>query len=389
MKYLIDDKNRMGKYIFFLTLLYIVSRLNFIVIFGSYFNVYILVAILIFTIYLFNPIKITYYDLTVGFLLMWMIFIYFFRKIFNIPIFDENNINQFDLMINTIGNIFVYYFVGRSFGDFNLINYSKKYLKYLILIYAVTLFQFIYYSIGNFYVDYDAISQNMSAGWVSHLDFGATLILLCFLLISNLSRFFLLIFIPTSVYLFFILGGRSALIIYILTLYLIYVSHLSRNTPVIRVLLIAVPLLSVSWIFYMIFINDPSFIDRVYLFIQGFDYIYDQLLIGDPVKILSYGNNYGSYIHNILGSIQVFGFLMLAITLLLSFSVGFKLFSNKACESKDYTMFVKMLFIYSIISLTLTKFISEWIFWFSLGVAVSYISANFTVTRCVLKLTRF
>jgi hypothetical protein len=389
MKYFLENKNKIGKHIFFLILLYIVSRLNFIILFGSYFNIYILVAILIFVIYFSKAIRITYYDLTFGSLLAWMFFIYFYRKIFDVAVYDENNVNQFDLMINTIGNILVYYFIGRSFGDFGLINYSKKYLKYLILIYVVTLFQFLYYSFGNLYVDYDAISQKMSSGWVSHLDFGATLVLLCFLLIANLSRSALLIFIPTSVYLFFILGGRSALIIYMLTLYLIYVNFVVRNAVLIKAFLIGVPLSSVSWIFYMIFINDPSFVDRVYLFKQGFDYFYDQLLVGDPAKILSYGSNYGSYIHNILGAIQIFGVVMLIITLLLSFSIGIKLFFNNKHEYKDYAMFVRMLFVYSVISLILTKFISEWIFWFSLGLAVSYINTNYKINGFFLKITRF
>jgi hypothetical protein len=247
--------------------------------------------------------------------------------------------------------------------------------------------QFMYYSSGNYYVDYDAISQKMNGGWVSHLDFGATLVLLCFILISNLTMPLLLIFIPSSIYLFIILEGRSALIIYTITLYFVIVNNISRNKLSLKVFLIGIPLFSVSWIAYLIFINDTSFVDRIYLFVKGYDYIYQQLLIGDPVKILTYGNNYGSYMHNILGAIQIFGLLMFILTLLLSFSVSIRLFDNKKLEPHNYTIFVRMLFIYSTISLLLTKFISEWIFWFSLGVAVSYISANFNIKKWTFKFT--
>lgn len=368
---------------YFLFLLYIVSRLNFIVFFGSNFGIYIYAAVIISLIYILSSFEFNKFDILFYILFFWMIGIYLFRILTEVEVVDENNINQFDLTANTIGNIVIYYTVGRFFGKHNLFRYVTRQLRLLFFIFLISLLQFTYFSIGTLTVDYDAISQRMHGGWVSHLDFGATLILLSFIILSSLTGKTVLkfLFIIINIYLLFIAGGRSAFLVYFITLYLIWIDSLGKNAIALKILFISVPLSAISWVFYLIFLDDPSFVDRVNIFLMSFNFFGDQLFFGDPIKILSYGENYGSYIHNILGAVQLFGIPMLIGVIVLIGGVTTRLFSTKISQNSKYQIFIKLILIYSLVSLLLTKFISEWLLWFSLGVCVSYISSVYNFRR--------
>lgn len=360
----------------FLFFLFFFFRIDSILLFRNDFNIYYFLSFLIF-LFVFkarfnisNPIFIFIFIV-----FSWMLFVLVYDYFILEKIYDVKGKSQSFYRFNIFSNSIVFFVMGYVFFQLDVHFYFRKYRTSLFFLFFLTFSLFFMHFDGT-EISYISISNSISTGWVNHLYFGSSVVLLSAILLSLFSgwaRFSISIFV---FFLLFFLGGGSAFVISIISFFMIYLLFLCKENIIFLIFSFFLFLLILLPVLYSVFQADASFLDRIYLFLEGGVYLNEQIFIGKPELILQYSNSYGSYLHNFLSMIQFFGLLPLIIIFILYFVFFYKaLYLIKNYNDGVLFLFLFLLF-YSFLSFFLSKFIAEWSIWFSIGLCSALIMSE-------------
>ncbi|WP_180078969.1 hypothetical protein [Acinetobacter sp. YH12251] len=192
-----------------------------------------------------------------------------------------------------------------------------------------------------------------------------------------------------SVIILFILGGRSDLIIFFLT-FIVYwvisgklkISHFFVLLPV----FVFLPILAfyfglldgIEWGGFENLVKiteDESFVARLILMKHSFANLPEQILFGNPnlllldnVEIPALYNTIGANFHNILGFWQYYGFIVWLLCVVYIFYTITILPKYLNTPNLDFVnKFGILLFVFTTLSVVLTKSMTFYLFWMSLG----------------------
>lgn len=186
---MIKNYKNILQYIFLIIfIIYLISRISLILLVGSYYGIFYVAIVLMASFILISGLKINIINELFILLLIWMSVILIFNILIIDRVVDSLGRSQIDLMINVIGNIAVFFFSGYLFYYLNIYQYIVSYKSIFKIIYFSNFGIFLLF-LENWKVSYGLISERMMEGWVSHLDFGSTIILLSYLVISFYNGF--------------------------------------------------------------------------------------------------------------------------------------------------------------------------------------------------------
>ncbi len=367
---MIKNYKNILQYIFLIIfIIYLISRISLILLVGSYYGIFYVAIVLMASFILISGLKINIINELFILLLIWMSVILIFNILIIDRVVDSLGRSQIDLMINVIGNIAVFFFSGYLFYYLNIYQYIVSYKSIFKIIYFSNFGIFLLF-LENWKVSYGLISERMMEGWVSHLDFGSTIILLSYLVISFYNGFLRISMIAFASFFLYILDGRSALILFISSIVFLWVIKILRYKIKNILLFLILSGILLFLLMNILFMEDPSFLERIKIFSLGFDYIDEQLYFGNPSLILEYYEDYGGYFHNALSMIQFYGIIPFLLVILMCGIILSRLFLKlKSCDKSSELYFISHLFFYGISSLIFSKSVSESVAWFSIGMS--------------------
>ena len=187
-----------------------------------------------------------------------------------------------------------------------------------------------------------------------------------------------------GVYCLFLIGGRTALFTFIITLVLMNIrGNVVRN-------LISLALLGSVVFFGMRYMvgngiinpdsaqvreilflggvgDDQSYNARVTIFNESLQDLPQQFLVGNFSITVERFGHFGTYIHNLLSAWQFYGFFMLtAIVAALTYCV-LQMFKYSGRQRSPIIVFSSFVLIYVIISVIIGKYVGYTLMWFTLG----------------------
>lgn len=371
--------------------------------FGLRYTTNILILTFLFSIFLIVfYIKKTKYYVNVNFiftiaLLFYLIFILILQGIFYPVLYDSSGRSALEYVKSyTLGGL-LWLTIGYSLGLFKINVFDNKYIPFLIFSLLLLVLSFTD-KIG-FVVDYALLKTARSDDIdYSHLVIGHfVVILLLFSLALNKS--IKLIYSILALVILFIVGGRSDLLVFIATLF-IY-KYLFEKKDVLYIILAIIPFLILSLLFFNLsFLKETKFYFlisgeqdgslelREIIFRKTIENLYSQFLIGNPNKIITtdFGapelyNNVGAYAHNIFSAWQFYGFLFFLVIIFYIFITTREVLNisfRGRGEGLDVILkFFILLFIFSTISLLITKSIIYYPLWLSMGYWLNKIKFKF------------
>jgi len=187
-----------------------------------------------------------------------------------------------------------------------------------------------------------------------------------------------------GVFCLFLLGGRTALFVFIITVIFMNLrGNAVRNLIILTVMgtllflglryAVSSGLLDpnnpgVNDILFLGGVSeDKSFIGRVQLFQQSLQDLPQQFLVGNySITVERYGA-FGTYIHNLLSAWQFYGFfIFLAILLSLLYCVV-KMLGMRADRQSPIMVFSSFMLVYVFLSVVMSKYVGWTMLWFVLG----------------------
>jgi hypothetical protein len=270
------------------------------------------------------------------------------------------------------------------FGYFVKDTYLQKHNVVAVIITAFTFLIFFYAADFSYFINYSLYSDSADRlAKVSHLTTGTHLALLLFTLYALTKDKYKILILPAFLCILFLAGGRSALFFTIVTLILYELLWGSKRLFFLYSVFLAI--LSV-YILFMIEIVDNYFLQmllihgisedsstnsRLNQLAIGLRGLPEQLYFGNPSIIIRDLGSMGAYIHNFISAWQFYGVLVfIVITFLLIRIIKYlshAYFMKKQQNSNSFEEFKILIFVYTIISILLTKVIFFQLLWFSLG----------------------
>lgn len=231
-------------------------------------------------------------------------------------------------------------------------------------------------------LNYKSISDEKPSDLeISHLTIGSYAVVALLLPVAFSTRPYKFLAFAGGVLLFFCLGGRANLFVFILTCSVFYASRLGliKSTVLLSgsliVLTLALLLLKIDlndaqvqkMIFYDGFSEDQSEAARDLFFWGALDGLPRQALYGDPGYLIEKFYSLGAYSHNLLSAWQFFGvapFVLFAVSM---FFISRKIFAYRFQLRSSLDEFGILLFVFCLISIMFVKSINFFPFWMSLG----------------------
>lgn len=231
-------------------------------------------------------------------------------------------------------------------------------------------------------LDYKSISSEKAGDLeISHLTIGSYAVIASLMAIAFFNRPFKLIACVVGALLFFFLGGRANLFIFILTCGIFYLPKLGLTRSVI--VFFALALFSVALLFVFNFdLTDPQVQKMIFydgisqdqsevardIFFQGaLEGLSRQALYGDPAYLIEKFYSLGAYSHNLLSAWQFFGMVPFFIFSTSIVYVLRKIISHRSVLKNPMDEFGVLLFIFCVISVVFAKSINFNPFWMALG----------------------
>lgn len=236
---------------------------------------------------------------------------------------------------------------------------------------------------GGFIISYTTLGEGRGDGMeLNHLILGESVIFLLILSFSLAPPAWRILPFVLSLPILFSLGGRGALLNYILAIgfHLLLITRSRRLWPYI-VLLAGFALLfglnlfaldtndsSISRMLLLEGVSvDGSAQTREIQFAAGFNALADQLLMGDPTFLTRTFGSMGTYMHNIFSAWQFFGFFPFAGFVFLMIWSGIYILRFRKIFDGVVSNFGVIIFLYGAFSILTTKSIGYYSFWFALG----------------------
>lgn len=369
-------------------ILFIIYNLNIFIynfsnykIFGinTFLYLSLLLAILSF-VFLIKDKRILSKDLFIFFIFNSLIILTFLSQV----TFLHNILGSHDKLLSfTIGGL-VWFFLG--FCSSNIFIRKNIFFSFLIVFFIGYLIS-INLNGGLVLSYYDIFNGYSASEQLSHLSTGNSSIILLVLamaLIVNSKYQMVLFFL--SCLLLFSLGGRSNLIIYMVSVYIYWVLIYKKN----YILISSIFLVFLGSIFltYGIYLDnslaqrmvsvfninqikqDDSYVARANIFYESLDGLKLTNIFGDTEFIVRKFGDFGYYQHNILSFWQFYGlvFLLFLIVLMVLILVKIKFYLKHKENHADVVFnFGLLLFIFCIISILTSKSANFYPLWFSLG----------------------
>lgn len=238
-------------------------------------------------------------------------------------------------------------------------------------------------------VVYSAGNNNGGSVTFNHLFVASNVVVLyfyCFSAFGAVGRFLLSII---YLFLIFSLQGRSALLVTIITvvIYLVVTSSLTQKLKgFLFVVMLGVSLEFINLGFSVSdlgsrfnlsdgILEDVSVQNRLRALIDGIEFLPQQFLIGNPTIFITHMDGLGSYMHNFISTLQIYGF---PFTVILSFGVIFgvtKFHSIIDLTNPSHT-FIFLVLIYSLLQMVVAQSILFKLFWFILGVVIAIVRTD-------------
>lgn len=230
---------------------------------------------------------------------------------------------------------------------------------------------------------YQSEDNDVRAANISHLNVERYIIIPMILAyaLSPKTRWLVAI---CGVYCLFLLGGRTALVVFIMTVTFMNLGgNILRNAGMLAVvggilffgLRYAVGNNIIDpdsqQVREMLFLggvsDDKSFNARVNLLTESLQDLPEQFLVGNfSITAERYGD-FGTYIHNLLSAWQFYGFFMfISIVACLIYCV-IKMFAARGGARTPIAVFSSFTLIYVLLSVTLSKYAGWTMLWFALG----------------------
>ncbi|ENW78847.1 hypothetical protein F908_02966 [Acinetobacter sp. NIPH 284] len=275
--------------------------------------------------------------------------------------------------------------IGFSFGLASLKIKENQILSFLIVFGLILSLSFVD-KVG-LVIDYASLKDNRADNIdYSHLVIGHFVLILVLSALAFSRKWDTLIFI-LGLIIFFMVGGRSDVFVFILA-FLLY-NFLFDNKKMwlslfllISIAFIFIFTIGVSFLkdtkFYFIISGekDDSWQLRKLIFDKNIENLSSQFFIGNPNKIITtdFGvpelyNNIGAYSHNIVSAWQFYGFIFFIFMILFLFFTVVKILHISRAKIKTDVVekFFILLFLFSAISLLFTKSIIYYPIWLCMG----------------------
>lgn len=359
--------------------------------FGLRFTTNLLILNAIFSVFsIFFYLKLNNFFAPYKFILIFSIYIYLIvilvlQNYFYPELYDSTGRSALEYARSYAIGGMLWLTIGFSLGLTNLKIKENQFFSFLIILGLIFSLSFVD-KVG-LVIDYASLKDNRADDIdYSHLVIGHFVLILVLVALAFSRKWDNLILILGLV-IFFMVGGRSDLFIFILTF--LFYKFLFDNKKMWLSLLFLI-----STIFVFIFTIGFDFLKdtRFYFIISGegddswqlrkliFDKnignLYSQFFIGNPNKIITtdFGvselyNNIGAYSHNIISAWQFYGFIFFIFILFFMFFTGIKIFSISVNKVKVDVLekFFILLFLFSAISLLFTKAIIYYPMWLCMG----------------------
>lgn len=292
-----------------------------------------------------------------------------------------------------------WFIVGMALSYHTSIKSNDK-LAWLLMIFLLTIF-FIILDNG-FVINYSELASGRSYDfYLDHLILGSFVLIIVLFVNSFISNNYF-IFLLLSMFVFFMVGGRGDLIVFLVS-FLIFHLIYNKSNFIYYLLFIFILILIFSIFFSMFNVlnhndfdrmfsilnisNDSSYLARFELFLSSFDGLGSQFLFGNPnVLILKSHHNpelsysLGAVSHNIISVWQFYGFFAFCFCLYYLVATCLFIKQNKEKLIDPISKFGVYLFIFTSFSILLTKSITYYPFWLSMGFWLMRIS-NFYSKR--------
>lgn len=383
-------KQNFGLAILFIFLMYSVARaLNFFLdLFPAdylkyYFLFFVFSGLISFLLGNFNIFK-QIFEFNRYFALELLLISSLFFSIILQNIFLDNRLDEFGRasLVTTFGYLIfglTYFYIGSAVQNWN--KYITKRVVYVFP--ALLLLVLILINIDEGVVlAYNSLSSGRSDDVsLDHLAVGEVAVVLLFFSTTfspEKFKYFLYIF---SIICLFALGGRIALISFIIAIFL----RELMQSSVINYFKILIGLLLTSLLIFYFFevdLNDPlvkrmifsdglgqdeSKLARDSFLESGLGFLWDQFLFGNPNILIDNYNNLGTYVHNIFSAWQFFGFIPFILFVIIIFIIYMYIYINRRILTGSMDDFGVLLFFYTSISILIGKAIMFFLFWMAIG----------------------
>lgn len=295
----------------------------------------------------------------------------FYQYINSLDKIDISGISSLDFVYNILVNSVIWFFCGvslyfYSFTYKNILSLSVMFL--LLLLFSQNLG-------GDYIVDYYNLRLKLNDISVTHLDFGDIFVILSFIFISISYGVYRYIIVLFSLIILFMIGGRSGFIIFIISL---LISFFIININYKKFLLMGFLFFTSTIVFLSYDFsatrmlnfdlkNDESFLARKQFFSEGLSDLGNQFLFGNPSLIVSRYGYISEYIHNLFSYWQFYGFLFFFIIILWLLMVFKSIFFDFNNMSSSKLLFLKMMFVFTLFSIILTKSATFFPIWILFG----------------------